>query len=65
MSITFKKIFNVESVISPIIFQILGDTIVQVRCDKMLSPFVDNVADDEVCQSGPVPQYKYNLAFTG
>ena len=51
--------------ISPIIFQILGDTIVQVRCDKMLSPFVDNVADDEVCQSGPVPQYKYNLAFTG
>lgn len=45
--------------------QIKGDSILQIRCDKMLSPFIENVADDEICRQGPVPKYNYATNNTG
>lgn len=44
-------------------FQITGDSIVQVRCEKMLPAFIDR--EDEICTHGHVPQWNFAPQMNG
>ena len=37
----------------------------QLRTDKLLSPFIANISEDETCTMGPVPKYNYVPNYTG
>lgn len=45
--------------------QTLGDTVLQIRCDEMLSPFIQNYLEDEICQQGHVPLWNYATQLSG
>ena len=43
----------------------IGDVLLQIRTDKLLSPFIANISEDETCSKGPVPKYNYVPNYTG
>ena len=48
-----------------LIFQLKGDSMLQIRTDKMMSPYIKNIAEDDLCTKGHVPKYNYVPNYTG